>query len=396
MNAKEAALSLNRNIQNSDAWAQTKETAESLNTQAQKAAVRVQEEVSVVLRGPVASITFTERKLGLTLSCDEESGKAIVSRVDLDGAAATLGVQVGQIVVSIKSARSDTITIDTYEQLMSLFPAMGRPVTIGFITPFNPTSGYKDFFMASSMADEIFRATNTVQNMTARLNMDAVIPQAIINRAAGLAFFRISKLGFGISFQGGTGVMVARAKEGNENGWSAPILLSMMGTGYGMQIGAEVSQVLMVLNSVEAVRAFTTGQQIVLGGNMGIAAGVIGRKSGINGNFHGGPLLSDASRAVGTDGGTPLRIAPCYCYCHSKGLFMGISLEGAIIQPRDKMNEEFYGTVTLNELLFGNVPPPTEAANLYAALNADLDTPQPRPFHDNVPSNISQAGEQSE
>ena len=73
-----------------------------------------------------------------------------------------------------------------------------------------------------------------------------------------------------------------------------------------------------------------------------------------------------ASGSIGTsfDG-----IAPCYSYSHSRGLFAGISLEGAVIISRPDINHTFYGReVTNTQLLTGIESPPNAATPLYDAL----------------------------
>jgi lipid-binding SYLF domain-containing protein len=65
-----------------------------------------------------------------------------------------------------------------------------------------------------------------------------------------------------------------------------------------------------------------------------------------------------------------LAVAPCYSYSHSKGLFVGISLEGSMILSRPDVNRAFYGRdVQVTELLRGMEPPPVAASPLYEAIH---------------------------
>lgn len=103
-----------------------------------------------------------------------------------------------------------------------------------------------------------------------------------------------------------------------------------------------------------AVRAFAGHGQIKFGGNLSVSAGPVGREA-------------DGSAYAG-DGG----VAACYSYSHSRGLFAGISLQGAIFMTRDSDNTRFYGApVRSSDILKGNVAPPDfeDLKRLYEVLN---------------------------
>jgi hypothetical protein len=96
-----------------------------------------------------------------------------------------------------------------------------------------------------------------------------------------------------------------------------------------------------VLNTDLAVKAFAGHGQIKFGGALSVAAGPVGREG-------------DASAHIG-DGG----VAACYSYSHSRGLFAGISLQGAIFMTRHADNEKFYGYRTKSsDILSGKVTCP--------------------------------------
>ena len=169
------------------------------------------------------------------------------------------------------------------------------------------------------------------------------IPSRVLRRAHGLAIISVVKAGFIFSGKGGEGVVVARTG----HGWSAPSFIGTGGAGWGPQIGAEVTDFVIVLNSERAVRAFSKGGNVTLGADASVAAGPIGRA---------------AEADV-----TPR--AAIYTYSKSKGLFVGASLEGAVIGTRKGANERYYGRpVTADDILHGRVSAPARAANLRAAL----------------------------
>jgi len=95
--------------------------------------------------------------------------------------------------------------------------------------------------------------------------LDNIIPSNILSKAKGLAIFTVIKAGFMFSGRAGSGVVVARLEDGS---WSAPSAIGTGGMGFGGQIGAEITDFVMVLNSREAVKSFTTGGNITLGGNL--------------------------------------------------------------------------------------------------------------------------------
>ena len=179
-----------------------------------------------------------------------------------------------------------------------------------------------------------------------------MIPPGIISNAKGLAIMTVVKGGFIWSGRLGTGVVIARLQDGS---WSAPSAIGTAGVGFGGQIGGEITHFVIVLNSEAAVKAFALQGNVTLGGSMSVAAGPVGR----------------TAEAAGTLG----KLAPIFSYSKSKGLFVGVSLEGSVIAERKDANKRFYGRpVTAKELLAGAIERPAAAADLYRALDARAGT----------------------
>ncbi|KAI8366780.1 uncharacterized protein BYT42DRAFT_587856 [Radiomyces spectabilis] len=180
--------------------------------------------------------------------------------------------------------------------------------------------------------------------------LDKVIPPNILANAQGLAIYTVLKAGFLFSGRAGGGLVVARLPDGS---WSAPSAIGTGGIGAGGQIGAELTDFVLVLNTKQAVKTFSQFGNVTLGGNVSVAAGPIGR----NAEASGSASLK--------------HIAAIYSYSKTRGLFAGVSLEGSVVVTRGDANEKFYGRrVTAKELLNGTVAPPPEADALYRALNA--------------------------
>lgn len=148
------------------------------------------------------------------------------------------------------------------------------------------------------------------------------------------------------------GIVVSRQRNGS---WSAPCAAACYGVGWGLQLGGELTDVLLVLKTEEAVRAFAAGQTLGLGGSAGIAVGPLGRSAEASVRVGG---LAARGSVVG--------------YSCSKGAFIGVSVDGSLTCARDAVNKKFYGyAVSAKQLLVDcSVPQPPAAAILYESLDA--------------------------
>ncbi|MGH8508061.1 MAG: YSC84-related protein [Gammaproteobacteria bacterium] len=193
----------------------------------------------------------------------------------------------------------------------------------------------------ADVQDDVDQAATIIERFQAV--PEKAIPQAVLKDARGVAIMTVIKAGFGISGRGGTGVVVARIK----NGWSGPLAIGTGGAGFGFQIGAEVTEFVMVLNTDAAVKAFSRDANVTLGGGISVAAGPIGRH---------------VEAAIAP-------VAAVYTYSLSQGLFAGISLEGTVIGTRHDANAAYYGRpATAEDILSGKVTPPPGANRLLQVL----------------------------
>src|SRR5215472_622273 len=119
--------------------------------------------------------------------------------------------------------------------------------------------------------DVVNRSANTIREF--RHMPEKGIPARILRRARGLAIISVLKAGFVFSGKAGEGVVVARTARG----WSGPSFIGTGGAGWGPQIGAEVTDFVIVLNNESAVRAFAKGGNVTLGADASVAAGPVGR-----------------------------------------------------------------------------------------------------------------------
>eukprot|EP00980_Cylindrotheca_fusiformis_P005209 scaffold1118_cov135-Cylindrotheca_fusiformis.AAC.7 len=182
-------------------------------------------------------------------------------------------------------------------------------------------------------------------------SLDGVqIPARLLEQAKGIAVVTVVKGGFGLGgVEFGTGLAVARV---GDQQWSAPCAIGMAGLSWGALIGAQVCDHVFLLMTDGAVELmFSNSGNVQLGADIGVAVGPVGRS-----------VEADFGAAPGT-------FAPIYTYSMSKGLYVGISVDGKILRVRDRVNEKFYGrNVTGMEFLLGQIPTPPAARPLYDAL----------------------------
>lgn len=191
--------------------------------------------------------------------------------------------------------------------------------------------------------------TNVAGNLA---NVDGVkIPARLLERARGVAFLTVVKVGMGFTgFEFGTGLVVCRLPD---NTWSAPCAIGTAGISWGALVGLQLSDHVLLLMTDNAVDVLSSNEgSIRLGVDVGVALGPIGR------NIEAG---------LGSGGGVTL--APIYTYSFSKGFYMGASFQGKVLMTRHKVNERFYGQkVEPRVLLKGDIPAPPAAQPLYNEL----------------------------
>ena len=194
----------------------------------------------------------------------------------------------------------------------------------------------------ADMQDDVDRAVSIIERF--QEIPETAIPPTVLADAKGLAILTITKAGFIVSGRGGTGVVIARTG----TGWSGPAAIGTGGIGVGFQAGVQVFEYVIILNTQEAVNAFSQGTNVTLGGNLSAAIGPIGRSA-------------EASVAPQ---------AAIYTYSRNQGIFAGVSLEGTVIATRYEANEKYYDKpVFPADILAGDVKPPAGAQKLLDVLS---------------------------
>lgn len=204
---------------------------------------------------------------------------------------------------------------------------------------------------SSSLNKECCNAADIIGNFFRNdwgASADRAIPVAFLQKAHGLAVMTVLKAGFLVSGKIGTGLVVAKLPDGS---WSAPSAIGTFGLSGGFELGGELVEVMIILGSEGAVKVFHK-PQVNLGAGLDVAVGPYGRSA-------------QAAAAASTSG-----LNANYSYSQSKGLYAGISLQGAIVAARSDLNRKFYGRdLQPSELLSGFVEQPAAARPLYEAID---------------------------
>lgn len=122
------------------------------------------------------------------------------------------------------------------------------------------------------------------------------------------------KAGFFIGGSGGSGALLSRDMKANV--WSYPVFYTMGSVSFGLQFGGEASEIILMVMTDKGMDSLLT-TSFKLGADVTVAAGPVGM-------------------------GAKAATADILAFARSKGAFMGIAIEGAVIKPRDKWNAAYY------------------------------------------------------
>ena len=178
---------------------------------------------------------------------------------------------------------------------------------------------------------------------------DNGIPQSIWDRARCVAVMPgVRKAAFVVGGEFGKGVVSCRTA----GGWSAPIFLTLEKGSFGAQIGAESTDVVLLVMNERGIQRLLQ-DKVTLGADASLAAGPVGRT---------GAAATDVQLT-----------AEMLSYSRARGVFAGIDLSGGVLRPDNDASRQFYGhAVAGREVLLGTARErmPTAADPFVAALNA--------------------------
>jgi lipid-binding SYLF domain-containing protein len=193
-------------------------------------------------------------------------------------------------------------------------------------------------------------ATDRLDNATTVLHEimgmpDKGIPEEVLEHAKCVAVVpHMVKGGFVFGGKGGKGVATCRTA----NGWSAPAFITISGGSWGLQIGVEAVDVVLIIQNEKGMQKLLSSN-FQVGADASAAAGPVGRHA-----------------EAGTDWKMDTEILT---YSRAKGAFAGLTLEGASIRQDNDSRHAMYGPkVTTRALLLGKVPVPSAARPFLAEI----------------------------
>ena len=172
----------------------------------------------------------------------------------------------------------------------------------------------------------------------------AALPAMLRQAKAVIIFPQVLKAGFFLGGSGGTGVLLVRdAKTGD---FGQPAFYTMGSVSFGLQFGGSAAEVIMLVNTQKALDSMLTNK-LKLGGEASVAAG---------------PQGAAQSSTVTAD---------FVSFARAKGAFLGMSVEGSVLDVRESLNHAYYGKpVSPADILVSRSVSNKGSANLRAALKS--------------------------
>jgi len=212
------------------------------------------------------------------------------------------------------------------------------------------------FAITASLAPALFAQTEADKRLDAAADLvtdmmnasDKGIPQDLLNKSECVVLVPgLKKAAFVVGAKYGRGFVACRMPNGT--GWTAPGSIRIEGGSVGFQLGASEQDVLLLVMNMTGMKRLLQ-DKFTLGAEATVAAGPLGRDA---------TAQTDA-----------IMRAEMLSYSRSRGLFAGISLQGATLRPDVDANEELYGKKISNkEILTGDLHAPASAAKLETLLN---------------------------
>src|ERR1700686_504965 len=181
---------------------------------------------------------------------------------------------------------------------------------------------------------------------------DQQIPDALLSRAYGIAVIPdVTKVAFVFGGRHGNGLLVVLDKLNSP--WSNPVFISLTGGSWGLQIGAQSSDIILVFTTKTGIEGIAGGK-LTLGADASVATGPVGRQG-----------------SAATDMNFNSEI---YSYARTRGLFGGIALDGSHMSIDRAANASVYGKsgVTATEIFSGQAPAAPATAQRFLERLAQL------------------------
>jgi lipid-binding SYLF domain-containing protein len=167
------------------------------------------------------------------------------------------------------------------------------------------------------------------------------IPTQLLSKAYGIAIFpSVVKGGFIIGGRFGRGIILHHDKK--TNSWSTPSFYTIAGGSWGLQIGGQITDLVLIITSERGIKGLLK-DKFTIGADASATAGPIGRNA---------------------EAATDLLLkTSILSYSRSRGLFIGVALDGAMLMPDKEANKIYYGReATTEDILLDNKVRPTKKA----------------------------------
>lgn len=204
--------------------------------------------------------------------------------------------------------------------------------------------------------DEARRLEESGRVMQEILNVPDDIPRDLLNRARCVVVLpSVVKGAFIVGADYGRGAMVCRSGPNYDGPWGSPSMMALEGVSFGLQAGGQATDFVLLVMNRSGINSLLKSK-VKLGGDASVAAGPVGR-------------TAEAS----TDA---FMRAEILTYSRSRGVFAGVSLEGATLHSDEDANAALYGhDVTARRIIEGPTSPrPPASAQL---LDSELEKASP-------------------
>src|ERR1700678_1012041 len=189
----------------------------------------------------------------------------------------------------------------------------------------------------------LLTATEVLEEV--RAMPDVRLPDTLLAHAYGIAVIPdVTKVAFIFGGRHGNGVLAVRDKLTAP--WSNPAFVSLSGGSWGLQAGAQSSDIVLVFTTKTGIEGIAGGR-LTLGADASVATGPVGRQ---------GSAATDITFN-----------AEIYSYARTRGLFGGIAIDGSVISIDRSANASLYhkSGITATEIFAGQTPPPPATATRF-------------------------------
>jgi len=203
------------------------------------------------------------------------------------------------------------------------------------------------------------RLKDAGQVLSEILNIPDDIPRDLLNKAKCVVVIpSVLKAAFIVGGSYGRGAMVCRSGDNFTGEWGAPSMYVLESGSVGFQIGGSATDFVLLVMNAEGARSLMSSK-VKLGAGVSAAAGPVGR-----------------SAAASTDA---YMRAEILTYSRSRGLFAGVSLNGASLHPDNEGNQQLYGhKINVRDIVIGHDTRTPEAAETLVSL-LDKASPEGSP-----------------